>query len=197
MYKRDRRSNRLQDYDYSSEGMYFVTICTQERKCIFGDVVGADPCVGPKMVLNSIGEMIQSWWGKLPNRFPNVELDQFMIMPNHIHGIVTIHGRTHGSAPTLGRMIQWFKTMTTNHYIRGVKQNQWPPFPGRLWQRGYYEHITRNEEELFEIRQYIQENPIKWESDPENINKFVGTNLFVRLFKDKGQTRRSAPTERV
>jgi len=77
-------------------------------------------------------------------------------------------GQPHGIAPTLGGIVNWFKTMTTNQYIRGVKQNRWPAFAGRLWQRNYYEHIIRNEEELNHIRQYIADNPLNWRTDEEN-----------------------------
>ena len=124
-----------------------------------------------------------------------VETDAFVIMPNHVHGILMItdpvgvnplvganprvrpeEGQTRGSAPTpaptpdaptLGRMVQWFKTMTTNAYIRGVKQDGWQRFPGKLWQRNYYERIIRNERELDAIREYIVRNPMHWEQDSE------------------------------
>ena len=110
-------------------------------------------------------------------------------MPNHFHGILYLadamvgaalrgrpeqdanippSGRPHRGAPTLGVVIDWFKTMTTNAYIRGVRQHGWAPFPGQLWQRNYYERVIRNDDELFQIRQYIQENPLKWDWDPEN-----------------------------
>ena len=142
--------------------------------------------------------MVQTWWDKLPEKFPTVGTDAFVTMPNHIHGIIVITeletlGQTHGSAPTadvnvgpnvganprvcpnpkptLGHVVQWFKTMTTNAYIRGVKQNGWEPFPGKFWQRNYYERIIRNERELNAIRQYIYDNPAQWESDKENPNR--------------------------
>ncbi|OGW77090.1 MAG: hypothetical protein A3J52_02965 [Omnitrophica bacterium RIFCSPHIGHO2_02_FULL_49_9] len=167
----ERKPLCLKGYDYSIEGLYFVTICVQNRIHLFGNVVvGADQRVGPKIALNSVGEMIQSWWEKIPGRFANIGLDPFVIMPNHIHGIIAIQGRTHGSAPTLARMIQWFKTMTTNDYIRGVRQHRWAPFAGTLWQRSYYEHIVRNEDDLNQIRQYILDNHAKWEQDSENVH---------------------------
>ena len=104
-------------------------------------------------------------------------------MPNHIHGIISIvganprgrpnndNGQTHGSAPTLGIIVQWFKTLTTNYYIKGVKNNNWKPFSGKLWQRNYYEHIIRNDGELNKIREYIKNNPINWENDSENMTR--------------------------
>jgi len=115
----------------------------------------------------------------LPTKFPTIELDEFVIMPNHIHGVIMINvgviprgypnkGRPHGAAPTLGDIIDWYKTMTTNAYIKGVKNNQWAGFNGRLWQRNYYEHVIRDADDLNRIRQYIIDNPLKWEEDEDN-----------------------------
>ncbi len=131
--------------------------------------------------------MIEKWWAELPNKFPTIQTDEYVVMPNHFHGIVFItttddvganlrvrpnlRGRpnqgAHKGAP-LPKIVQWFKTMTTNEYIRGVKQHGWSPFPGKLWQRNYYEHIVQNENELDRIRRYIAENPLKWAIDREN-----------------------------
>jgi putative transposase len=112
--------------------------------------------------------------GKLPDKFPFVVLDSFVLMPNHLHGIVHITevgalpGRPHGAAPTLGTMVAWFKSMTTNAYIRGVKDDGWPVLEARIWQRNYYEHIIRNERDLDSIREYLLNNPTSWDSDREN-----------------------------
>ncbi len=183
---RKRKSIRLPNYDYSQVGWYYVTICTKDRKCVFGKIVNGE------MKLNDVGEMMNMWWLKIPKRFQNVRLNEYQIMPNHIHGIIIINnGRTHGSAPTMNRIkfvvgvdpcvdpnnrqkqlffkiIQWFKTMTTNHYIRGVRDNNWQPFSKRLWQRNYYEHIIRNEKSLNKIRKYIRLNPLIWDRDRNN-----------------------------
>ena len=177
-----RRSIRLQDYDYRLPGAYFVTVCAQERACLFG-VVGDG-----EMQLNDAGRMIEQWWFELNRKFLMVETDEFVIMPNHFHGIVVItdvpvgadlrvgpvreggdpaHQGAHAGAP-LQMVIQWFKTMTTNEYIRGVKTALWPSFNGRLWQRNYYEHIIRNNESLNRIRQYMLDNPSHWSFDREN-----------------------------
>ncbi len=175
---RHRRSIRLKDYDYSQPGAYFVTLCTHTRECLFGQI--ADDV----MVMNDAGRMIERWWRELPNKYPVVDMDNYMIMPNHFHGIIAIvgaalrgcpqeqypvnGGQPHGVAPTLGDMIDWFKTMTTNDYIRGVKHHQWRPFTGRFWQRNYYEHIIRDEHDLGTIREYITNNPARWERDDYN-----------------------------
>jgi REP element-mobilizing transposase RayT len=313
-----RRSIRLKGYDYSQAGMYFVTICTQNRECLFGKITNGE------MVLNDAGRMVQKWCAGLPHKFSNIELNTYVIMPNHFHGII-INAGTVGAhlrvrpypsgeytpmlgehppvlgehtpmldkhppmlgehppmldkhtpvsgehtpmlgeytpvwgeytpmldkhtpmlgehtpvlgehppilgehppvlgehppvlgeyppvlgehSPVLGeyppvlgehppvlgehppilgehppvlgeyppvlgehtgsplhRVIQWFKTMTTNEYIRGVKTLDWNPFNKKLWQRNYYEHIIRNEQSYQTIIHYIINNPLKWAKD--------------------------------
>lgn len=173
-----RRSMRLSGYDYSQEGWYFITICTQDRRCMFGLITGN------QVNLNGAGLMVQSWWGKLTGKFPLVQTDAYIVMPNHFHGIISVGaapcgrpdinypdettGQPHGVAPTLGEVVSWFKTMTTNQYIRGVKRKDWRPFQKKLWQRNYYEHIVRDEDELGHYRQYISDNPANWQTDEEN-----------------------------
>ena len=171
-----RKSIRLHKYDYSQAGAYFVTVCTKDRECKFGEIRDG------RMILNDAGRMVEKWWQELRNKFKSVELDANTVMPNHFHGIILVGADlrvcpdargvhtdegAHIGAP-LQRIIQWFKTMSTNEYIRGIKQNNWQPFPGRLWQRNYYEHIIRTDEELERMREYIQNNPMQWEEDEEN-----------------------------
>ena len=191
-----RRSIRLKGYDYSQAGAYFITICTQKRECLFGEISDR------KMVLNHAGNMIQTVWDTLRVRFTNAELDEFVVMPNHIHGIVVLtHTRTrtgdpcvrpeitgdhtpgkypiqgdhkdrpygYGTLPdTIGRIFQAFKSITTHEYTTGVKQLGWQSFPGRLWQRNYWGHIIRDEMELNWIREYIRTNPFQWDYDRLN-----------------------------
>jgi len=139
---------RLKDFDYAQPGAYFVTIASQGRACLFGEIASGD------MRLNAAGKNSKSCWSLLGQKFPTIEIDAFVIMPNHIHGIVNINNvsvgadlrvgppnaRTgaHAGAP-LPKMIQWFKTMSTNAYIRGANTLGLPPFQRHLWQRGYYE----------------------------------------------------------
>ncbi|MBC2744848.1 MAG: transposase [Desulfosarcina sp.] len=104
--------------------------------------------------------MIKKWWGGLNRKFPTVETDGYIVMPNHFHGIIAI--------VNVPEIVQWFKTMTTNEYIRGVKTGLLTPFAGRLWQRNYYEHIIRDDKSLHRIREYIASNPAQWEFDREN-----------------------------
>ena len=174
-----RRSIRLKGYDYAQVGAYFVTICTQNRECLFGEIRDG------QISLNDAGQMVGRWWDELTRKFPAVETDAYVAMPNHFHGVILVgaalcgrpepesnvyatSGHPHRGAPTLGDIVDWFKTMTTNEYIREVKRQGWPPFPGRLWQRNYYERVIRNDDELCHIREYIANNPLRWAVDVEN-----------------------------
>ena len=191
-----RRSIRLQGYKYAQPGAYFVTICTQNNAYLFGDVADGG------MVLNAAGQMVQGAWDELPANYPGIETDVFIVMPNHVHGILIIQppdtgsppppvgatpracppllrppreqpppaGQPQGVAPTatvmsLPDVVHRYKTLTTKRYTDAVKHGGWKPFPGRLWQRNYWDHIVRNERELHYIRAYIINNPAKWESD--------------------------------
>ncbi len=175
-----RRSIRLVDYDYAQAGAYFVTVCAEDHLCLFGNVRDGD------MWLNDAGEMVQATWDQIPDRYPAVETDAFVVMPNHIHAIIVLSvgagpcacpdpiGQPRGVAPTdgrglsLGDVVQRFKTLTTKRYVDGVKQHGWRVFPGRLWQRNYFEHIIRNDHALDQIRLYIMNNPANWMLDREN-----------------------------
>jgi len=177
-----RRSIRLPAYDYAQAGAYFVTIVCKDRECAFGEVVDGE------MVLNEPGRMIETVWRELPQHYAGVEVDTLVVMPNHVHGIIIlvgagpcarpdnprrsrgVGGQPQGVAPTvsLPDVVHRFKSLTTARYRRGVLQDRWPPFSGRLWQRNYYEHVIRNEEELNTIRQYVADNPARWADDREN-----------------------------
>jgi REP element-mobilizing transposase RayT len=136
------------------------------------------------ITLNDAGKMIHAVWNEMPIHYPGLEIGEFVVMPNHIHGIVVI-GTAVGATPcgcpgepgqavtgrlSLGDIVHRFKTMTTKRYADGVKQSGWQPFEGRLWQRNYWEHVVRNESELNRIREYINENPNAWEDDRMNAN---------------------------
>ncbi len=165
----ERRPTRLPGYDYSQPGAYFVTICVKDRLCLFGSVVDGT------MVPNDAGRMVTTTWSEMPDHYGDVTLDQFVVMPNHVHGVILLNihggrpgGRPRGAAPTLTDLMDRFKTLTTRRYIEGVRRDGWPPFPGQLWQRSYYDHVVRGDESLIEIREYIATNPIKWQLDPEH-----------------------------
>ena len=190
-----RRSIRLRDYDYSQEGAYFVTLCTQDKICFFGTVDNGE------MLVNDAGSMVDRAWSSLPETCPGIELDEFKTMPNHLHGIVVLSGEPVLSGPgpvagpplILGEVVKRFKTWTLNRYIDGVKKANWPRFPGRLWQRNYYERVIRDERELERIRHYIHYNPLGWEDDdyhPSKKERRVGRSSDPLRFDSSGDGRR-------
>ena len=154
-----RKNIRIKEYDYSQNGAYFITICTQNREQIFGDIVGATLCGRP----NNPDKMVERWIIEIENKYINAKINKYVVMPNHIHMIILLSGDHVGSP--LPQIIGWFKTMTTNEYIRGVKSSIYPPFKKRIWQRNYYEHIIRNDTEYESTCQYIDKNPTKWVED--------------------------------
>lgn len=156
-----RRSIRLKGFDYTQSSIYFITICVQDRKCLFG-TIDAD-----RMIFNDPGNLVSEQWLELPSRFPSVILDKFVVMPNHFHGIIytTEHPL---SKPSLAEIVGSFKSIVTHKYIDGVNNKNWEPFYKRLWQRNYYERIVRNDLELQNIQQYIDNNPANWQTDSLN-----------------------------
>jgi len=138
-----RQHMRLADYDYSRAGAYFVTLCAVDRKCLFGEVVADE------MRLNQIGSVVVSCWGEIPKHFPNVTLDEFAVMPNHLHGILLLAGH----ARPLPVIVGSFKSAVSR--LAG--------FP--VWQRSYWDRIIRSEAELNQARRYTWENPSRWSTD--------------------------------
>lgn len=175
--KHHRRSVRLKGYDYSQPGAYFVTICARLRQSIFGDNLNG------KMELNENGIILEREWLINNNLRSNIELDQFVVMPNHVHGIVIINRRGEVASPkiiaqqplskggetrplhkpTLGQIVAFFKYITTKQI--NIIHNT-PGVP--VWQRNYFEHIIRDENELKKIREYIRNNPLRWAFDKDN-----------------------------
>lgn len=160
-----RRTIRLRDFDYASNNSYFVTICTQNRDCLFGQIKNGE------MGLNAVGNMIQTVWDEIPQFYDGVEIGTFQTMPNHIHGIVHLTGEK----MSLFDVVHRFKSLSTHKYKNGVNEFNWPAFDRRVWQRNYYEHIIRNEEEHHRICEYILANPLQWDTDQENPNHHVRT----------------------
>jgi putative transposase len=174
-----RKSPRLQGFDYSTPGAYFVTICVQEHRHLLGSVTNGT------MKTNHAGQMVEDSWQQIANKFPTVRLDTFVVMPNHMHGLIWLTTPqsiepsldTHAveenssredhvqSRPSLSSVMQWFKSWTTAQYRSGVVNQDWTPFPGRLWQKSFYDHIVRHNEALNMIRYYIQQNPKRWSVD--------------------------------
>ena len=171
----DRRSIRLRGFDYSQVGTYFVTICTLDRTCLFGEVVDG------AMRLNAKGTIVDELWREIPEHFSGALIDEYVIMPNHLHGILVFMAASIGApggviptttqgamnrAPTLGEIVRAFKARVTREVGSTV------------WQRNYYEHIVRDDISLSRIRQYILANPARWELDRENPT-FVGARFIA------------------
>lgn len=158
-------SNRLHTWDYRSPGYYFVTICVKNRECLLGEINDR------KMYLSDIGKIVQEEWIKTSQIRSYITLDEFVIMPNHIHGIIKINSYVETSRRdvstnktlqqhSLGSIVGQFKSISTKR-IRII-------FPSFAWQSRYYDHIIRNEKSLNAIREYIRYNPLKWNDDEEN-----------------------------
>jgi len=178
---RTRKNIRLSGYDYSHNGAYFITVCTQYKQHTLARIVGQGlcSCRTCESVLSHIGKIVQNELNKIPERYPTVKLDKFVIMPNHIHAILSISGnsepiqqtqerqeqicQTRGLAypcPTVGDIICAFKSITTK------TANKTDETLGRkIWQFRFHDHIIRNDDEYNRIWQYIDENPMKWQND--------------------------------
>jgi putative transposase len=198
-----RRSIRPKGYDYAQEGLYFITICVQDKLPLFGEIHDGI------MHLNDAGHVVERWYAELENKYPDKRCHEMVVMPNHFHCIIeniaddlsdthdvlptdahdVLPSDAHVGAPLRGRpmmergcpikygpdnqrigatipdAVDWFKTMTTNAYIRGVKNDNWSRFNGKLWQRNYYEHIIRTPDAYENISNYIINNPSKWRDD--------------------------------
>ena len=168
-----RKSPRLKGFDYSNSAYYFITICTDRKKIVFGNIIST------KMELNEKGIIINDCWNKLPDHFTNTELDYYTIMPDHFHGIIILNGSVRLRSPqpstaiktatfSLSQIIAYFKYQSTKEInkIFGDGVN-------KIWQRSFYDRIIRNEHELYQIRKYIEQNPTRWELDkslPENLD---------------------------
>lgn len=159
-----RRSIRLKNYDYSQNGAYFITICTKNREYYF-------------QKYKPLNDIVENQWKNIPNRYPQVELDEHIIMPDHFHGIVVIVGATFTvarnnragaisnvmaragarPAPTIGEIVGSFKSLCVHEWLQYLTQNNINE-SGKIWQRNYYERIIRNEKELYNIRKYIKNN---------------------------------------
>jgi len=152
-----RKSIRLQNFDYSQNKAYFVTICIHNRQPLFGEIVGATLCGRP----NRPDLMVEKWLREIGDKYENTKLYDYIIMPDHIHFVIGLTG-DHAGSP-LPDIIRWFKTMTANEYIRGVKGGLYLPFEDKFWQRSFFDHIVRCEDDMFSISEYIKKNPLIWQ----------------------------------
>ena len=152
----DRKRNRLAGYDYSQPGAYFATLCAENRKCIFSTIVGADAHIGPQVVLTPTGKVVEKYIQSIPG------IGAYVIMPNHVHMILHIsatnqlQGPMWASAPTradVSSLIRSFKILVSKELGQSI------------WQRSYYDHIIRDEQDYLTKLQYIMENPARWAAD--------------------------------
>ena len=163
-----RRSIRLRDYDYTRNGAYFVTVCTNKRLCLFGEIEDG------LLRLSPIGQTVDTAWHELPAHTPDLMLDAWVVMPNHVHGILVLPGTITNplaavktpqglNAGSLGAVIGGFKSAVS----RTVNAANLSPIRP-LWQRNYFERIIRDDSELDAARTYIEKNPLRWEADHEH-----------------------------
>jgi len=160
-----RRSIRLPEYDYSKEGSYFITICSFNKEQVFGRISNG------KIMLSKIGKLVEKHLKEIPDHFNDVFIDEYVIMPNHIHMIISIVGVQ--NFEPLRNQFQKVIPKSISTIIRAYKASvtKWCKSNGHngtIWQRNYFEHIIRNEEDLFRIKEYIQNNTLQWELDEEN-----------------------------
>jgi putative transposase len=154
-----RRSLRLPAYDYSQAGAYCITVCTHNRFFMLFDEVVADD-----VRLNQIGMLVKQTWDNLPTHYDGIDLDAFIVMPNHVHGIIILADQP-AMRCGIPEIVRGFKTVSAR------RVNEREGRRGALWQRGYYEHVIRNEKALNRIRDYIASNPARWADDPDNISR--------------------------
>ncbi len=171
-----RKPARLTGFDYSSDGAYFVTVCTKNREMLFGNV-GADPVSARShgdhsalMIDCPASRIIERTFLETIAHFPGISAPIYVVMPNHFHAIITIHvpemyRADTGSAPTLSKVMQSFKRYSTHEFIVAVKDGELPPFDGTVWQRSFHDHIIRNENDYRMIYSYIRDNPLNWMQD--------------------------------
>ena len=164
LYKQYRKQLRLNDFDYSGGGYYFITICTKNKTAFFGKIENEE------IILNKNGKVAEKYWGQIPEHYQNVVLDEYIIMPNHIHGILIVGGDSKtGQCPvtTDKKSSYGIVSKVVNSY-KGIVTKTIKSTLGEMnfaWQRSFYDHVIRNDKALTEIRQYIQNNPLKWHLD--------------------------------
>jgi len=158
-----RKPNRLKDYDYSLGGAYFVTICTEDRKQLFGTIRRGELCSPiPYLQPSPIGKIVNTEIARLSQIYDAVYVDCYVVMPNHVHMVVVIRNENGRAqlAPTISRVVQQWKGSITKQAGRSI------------WQKSFHDHIIRNEADYLRIREYIENNPYKWEDD----KYFVGAS---------------------
>lgn len=156
-----RKSMRLRDYDYSQQGVYFVTICSYKKLHVFGEITDGE------MILNDMGRAVVNTLETLPQRFPGIDVDAYVVMPNHVHGILAIITNSGPDQQDRRKMLLskavGYMKMNAAKRINSMLQRRGVP----VWQRNYYERILRDQYELDSVRDYIATNPMRWAEDSE------------------------------
>lgn len=194
MQLKNRQNLRLKDYDYSSNGGYFITLLTKNKEWFFTD-------------FSDLYNIVKIEWFKLSERFENIKLDEFVIMPNHFHGLIFINSiKDTGLArleinpsptpictqPTLGDIVCAFKSKCVHEWLKHIKANN-IDFNGKIWHRNYYESIIRDEKHLNNVRKYIRDNPMKWELDLARGESKENTETGSRLARGDVKPPRTPP----
>ena len=148
-----RKSPRLKDYDYSTEGAYFITICTRRRSHLFGEISNDE------MTLNPLGKLAQHYWAAVPDHYPTAEIGEFVVMPNHMHAILFLIDNPTTPRVFLATIIGAYKGSVTRQAHRLLD------IEGSIWQRSFHDHIIRDEKSFVMIQEYVQQNPLRWEKD--------------------------------
>ena len=169
-YDRNRRSIRLKGFDYSTDGAYFLTICVRNRECLLGEIQDG------KMLLNDYGKIVRDVWEGLPKQVLDIDLDEYVIMPNHFHAILVIdksidsaniYDKLDVNEAKDRRKMLLPKVVGRFKMLAAKAINQRREIEGAFWQRNYYENVIRSEEDLQRIREYIVNNPMQWEMDED------------------------------
>lgn len=153
---RRRNSLRYPGHDYSQPASVFVTIDAHEKQRLFGKVIDGHMSPSPA------GVKAAALWRGIPERFPAIDIDAFVVMPDHIHGILFCGVAESSLKTTVGDVVRWFKSSLYAAYGAGVKREGWPPYNGKLWHRDYHDRIIRDDAEFETIRAYITANPVRW-----------------------------------
>jgi len=150
-----RKPNRIKNFDYTYPNFYFVTICAKDRREYFGEVLNHE------MVLNAAGQTAQNFWQEMPKHYKNVKTDEFIVMPNHLHGIIVLEMQANGLRYSLSQIVGSYKNIVSKILHAGGLEDFY-------WQASFYDHVIRKEESLDKIREYIKNNPRKWDLDRNN-----------------------------
>jgi len=172
-----RKLLRLKKFDYSTPGYYFVTICTKGKIQYFGEIINKE------MFLNTFGKIVENCWLQIPKHYKEVSLDEFKIMPNHVHGIVIIKPKSYNKNFIHRRQNQLLPSVINSFKSSSSRLIHLASLNSFQWQKSYYDYIIHNENSLQKIRQYIRDNHLKWETDIENPKNYLKTTeYYEKLF---------------